>query len=248
MILNDTSTTLNGILQDIYFLGKCNVNTFTRGDYLRIVNKYYGQCQEVIKGVNENFYQATATTDLVIGDGSYTYPDGTGTAPAYTKMKSIWVAFLPANSAAPLATEYMRANVADPDSISDPSYTFTQSTALMYGTYFVLLPLVTDVTKYPVTDGVKVYYIAEVPPLVNDTDAPLIFKSFQDAIVQGSLIDIADRLGNEQLKIESEKTFKKRLQDLAAFASNRLPPEISIIEGQENQGGFTYPWGQSSMS
>ena len=38
---NDTSTTLGGILQDIYFLSKTNVNSFPAGDVNRIVNKYY---------------------------------------------------------------------------------------------------------------------------------------------------------------------------------------------------------------
>lgn len=248
MQLNDTSSTLQGIKQDLQFLCKFNSSTFTTGDLNRVINKYYLQLQDVVRGVNENFYMAIATTDLVIGDGSYTFPDGTGTAPAYNKIKSIWAAFLPANSSSPLATEYMRVNIADPDSISDPAYTFTEPTALMYGTYFVLFPLVTDATKYPVTDGVKMYYVAENNLLVNDTDVPKIFPSFHDAIVHGAAIDIAERLGNEQLKIDSEATFKKRLAELASYASNRLPPEISILEGQDLQGGWDFPFGKNNMS
>ena len=248
MILNDTGTTLNGIQQDIYFLGKCNVNSFAAGDLNRIINKYYGQLQEVVRAVNENFYLIVATADLTISNGSYTYPDGTGTAPSYEKIKSIWAAFTPANIAAPLSTEYQVVNCIDPNIISNPGYQFSLPTALMFGDYFDLLPLVTDVTKYPVTDGVKVYYIASQDLLTQPTDVPKIFASFHDAITQGALIDVATRLGNDKLKADSSALFKKRLEEIKAYASDRLPPELSIIEGQDGQGGWEYPWGQNSMA
>src|ERR1035437_5607770 len=96
-----TSSTLNGLKQDIYFLGKCNSSSISDGDLNRIINKYYGQLQEVVRAVNENFYMAEATANLIIGDGTYTFPDGTGTAPAYEKIKSIWVAFLPKSLTVP---------------------------------------------------------------------------------------------------------------------------------------------------
>lgn len=253
MQLNDTNTTtLDGIQQDIYFLGKCNASSFVDGDLNRIINKYYGQCQEVIRAVNENFYMIAATTDLVIGDGSYTYPDGVGTnaAPSYEKIKAIYAAFQPADITAPLVTEYTRVDCVSPQSIEDPSYTFTPDApkAMMFGDYFVLTPLVTDATKYPVTKGVKMYYIASQDKLVNATDKPKIFASFQDAIVQGSLIDVSKRLGNKQLQKDSEAEFKKRLAEIKAYASSHVPDELGIVEGQDGAGGWEYPWGNNSMS
>lgn len=246
--LNDTSSTLGGILQDIYFLGKCNSTTFAVGDLNRIVNKYYAQLQEVIRSVNENFYMVEATANLVIGDGTYTFPDGTGTAASYEKLKSIWAAFQPANISAPLSTEYQRVNIVDPDSISDPSYTFTQPTALIFGTYFILLPLVTSVTLYPVLNGVKIYYIADQNKLINDTDVPLIFPSFHDAITQGALIDVHKRLGDIDMSEKAKVLFKKRLEEIGAYASARIPAEIGVVEGQDNMGGWEYPFGNTSMS
>ncbi len=253
MQLNDTTTTtLDGIQQDIYFIGKCNVNSFVSGDLNRIINKYYGQLQEAIRAVNENFYMIAAVTDLVIGDGSYTYPDAVGTnaAPAYEKIKAIYAAFQPANIAAPLVTEFTRVDCISPQSIEDPSYTFSADApkAMMFGDYFVLTPLVTDVTRYPVTNGVKIYYIAKQDKLVNPTDTPKIFSSFHDAIVQGSLIDVSKRLGNKQLQKDSEAEFAKRLAEVKAYASSHVPDEIGIIEGQDGAGGWEYPWGQNSMS
>ncbi len=247
---NDTSSTLGGLLQDIYFLGKCNTNTFSTGDYNRIINKYYGQLQEAVRAVNENFYMTQATSDLIIGDGSYSFPDGSGTAPAYEKIKSIWVAFRPANVATPLVNEYQRVDIIDPDSITDPEYTFNeeQPKAVMFGTYFVLNPLVTDVTKYPVTDGVKMYYIATQDKLVNDTDVPKIFPSFHDAIVQGSLIDIHKRLGDDDASEKAKVLFAKRLAEIKSYASAHIPDELGIVEGQELAGGWVYPFGFNSMS
>ena len=250
MQYNQTGSTLYGILQDIYFLGKCNVNSFAAGDLNRIVNKYYLQLQDVVRQVNENFYMAVAITDLVIGDGSYTFPDGTGTAPAYEKVKSLWAAYQPADITAPLPNEYNPVGIIDPNSITNPQYTFSpdEPKAQVFGTYFVLLPLVTDVTKYPVTGGLKIYYIAEQDLLVNDGDVPKIFPSFHDAITQGALIDVAERLGNDQLKQDSIKLFAKRLEDIAEYASNRIPAEISEVEGQVASGGWVYPWGFTDMS
>src|ERR1035437_410717 len=125
MKVSDTNaSTLYGLKQDIYFLGHCNADSLADGDFNRIINKYYLQLQEVVRAVNENFYQVSATADLVIGDGSYTFPDGTGTAPAYEKIKQILVSFQPKDITAPLDTEYEVVNIVDPTSISDPAYTF----------------------------------------------------------------------------------------------------------------------------
>jgi len=242
------SINLQGIREDIYFLAKCNASSIGNNDLNRIINKYYGQLQEAIRAVNENFYMVVATTDLLIGDGAYTMPNGTGTAPAYEKMKSIWAAFNPKNITAPLQSEYYRCIVADPDSISNPAYEFSNPTALIFGDYFVLFPLVTDVTKYPVIDGVKAYYIATQDKLVNDTDTPKIFPSFHDAITQGSLVDVAERLGNDKLKSDSIALFKKRLEEVKSYASDRIPYESAMIEGQDAQGGWCYPWGNNSMA
>ena len=245
------TTTLAGLKQDIYFLGKCNSSSISDDDMNRIINKYYAQIQEIIRGVNENFYMVVATTDLIISDGSYYFPDGTsGTAPAYEKIKSIWAAYYPADISAPLTTDFTRADIIDPNSISQPAYTFNtdQPKALMFGDYFVLLPLVTDTSLYPVTRGVKIYYIATQDKLVNDTDKPKIFPSFHDAIVWGSLIDVNHRLGNTAARDEAKDMFKKRCEDIASYASAHIPDELGVIEGQDGIGGWVYPFGNSSMS
>lgn len=253
MQLSDTNTpTLDGIQQDIYFLSKTNVSSFVAGDLNRIINKYYRQCQEVIRAVNENFYMMVATANLVTTtDGSYSYPDGTGTAPAYEKIRSIWAAFNPADITAPLATEFIRLNCIDPDAINDPAYTFSNENpmALMFGSYFQIQPILTaDAALYPVTGGVKIYYIPVLDKLVNDNDVPNIFPDYHDAITQGSLIDVAQRLGNAQLKQDSIALFAKRLQDIQSYASSRIPAELGIVEGQDMAGGFSFPWGRNSMS
>ena len=123
---NDTSSsTLAGLKQDIYFQAKCNSSSIADGDMNRIINKYYGRLQEAIRSVNENFYMASATCNLNIGDGSYTFPDGTGTAPTYEKIKSIWAAFRPTDITNPQYEDYIRVDCIDPDAISDPAYTFS---------------------------------------------------------------------------------------------------------------------------
>lgn len=249
---SDANTaTLAGLKQKIYFDTKCNALSLSDGDLNRIVNDYYGQVQEAIRSVNENFYMTIATTDLTIGDGSITFPDGTGTAPAYEKIKSIWVAYNPADITAPLSSEYERVDIIDPDSINDPQYLFSNDApkAQIFGTYFVLLPLVTDVTKYPVTDGVKMYYIATQDKLTLDTDVPKIFPSFHDAIALGAEIDVHHRLGNEDDEEKAKKAFHDRLEEVKAYASAHIPPEIGVVEGNtDNAGGWSYTWGANSMS
>lgn len=250
MQLNDT-TNLIGIKQDIYFNAKINVSTFDPNDVNRIINKYYGQLQEIIRAVNENFYMIVARTDLVISDGTYTFPDGVGTsaAPAYEKIKSLFAALMPQDRTAPRADEFQRVDFLDPNQISNPAYSFTSPKALVYGTYFVLLPLLTDPTRFPVTKGLKILYIQQLDYLVNDTDTPKIFRSYHDIITWGSLIDIAGRLGNAKLEKKAADMFKKRCGELAAYASNRiLDLEEGLVEGQDSQGGWAYPWGQNSMS
>ena len=248
---SDTNTaTLAGLVQDIYYQSKSNASSISAGDMNRIVNKYYAQVQSAIKAVNENFYLFEATTDITIGDGSVTFPDGTGTAPAYEKIKSIWVAFNPTVKNAPVASDYTRVQIVDPDSIDDPAYTFSEESpkAIMYGTYFVLLPLVTDATLYPVTDGIKMNYVGTQKSLVNATDVPLIFPGFHDSIVIGSLIDVQARLGNIDASEQAKVDFKARLEDIKAYASDHLPLELGVVEGQERAGGWEYPWGFNSMS
>ncbi len=248
MILNDT-VTLDGILQDLYFEGKFNASTFQQNDLLRIINKYYYQMQTVIRGVNEDFYLIVAVTDLVIGDGSYTLPDG-NTAPPYEKIKSLWGAFTPANPASPLSTEFQRVNMIGPNQVTNPAYEFTIPTSIMFGNYFVLHPLVTDATKYPVTKGVKMYYIPQLDRLVNPTDKPNIFPDFHDVITWGALTEIAPRLGNQAIEAKAIRKFKDRMEELAQYASNRVldPGAGDVIEGQDTAGGWAYPFGNQSMS
>lgn len=251
MIKNDTNvTTLNGLLQDIYYLSKTNSSTFVTGDLYRILNKYYKQTQQDIRDINEDFFLMVATTNLVISDGSYDYPDGlTGTAPAYEKIKQILVALTPASITAPLATEYSRVQMIQPNSVTDPSYEFSSPTAIMFGSYFVLHPLVTDVTKYPVTNGVKMMYIPLQTDLVNDTDVPNIFPDYHDVITWGSLIDIATRLGDEKLLNDAKENYKKRRQEMKQSASARLlDGQNNNIEGQDTNGYWAFSFGQSNMS
>ena len=92
------------------------------------------------------------------------------------------------------------------------------------------------------------YYIATQDQLINDTDVPKIFPSFHDAITQGSLIDVHKRLGDVDAMKEAKSVFKKRLEEIAAYASAHIPDQVSIIEGQDAQGGWQYPWGDNSMA
>ena len=240
------STNLQGIKQDIYFLGHCSSASISDNDLLRIINKCYAQLQEVVRQVNENFYMVEATADLTGSEQSLTFPDGNGTAPAYEKLKEILVAVTPVNPAIPLDTEYEKVNCIDPTQISDPSYEFTQPTAMMFGNYFTLLTNGTP--TFPITDGVKIYYIAEISKLSADTDVPNIFPSFHDAITQGALIDVAERLKNDQLKADSVALFKKRLEEIRSYASDRIPQEQGLVEGQDNSGGWSYPFGNNNQS
>jgi len=242
--------TLQGIKQDIYFLGHCSSASIGDDDLLRIINKYYFQLQEVVRQVNENFYMQIATADLtdptLTPFGSYTYPDGTGTAPVYEKIKSIMVAVNPADPTAPLDSEFEKVLCVDPQQISDPSYQFEQPTAIMFGDYFELK--LNGAKSYPVTGGIKTYYIAENNELVNDVDVPKIFPSFHDAITQGALIDVAERLRNDKLKADSVALFKKRLEEIRNYASDRFPQEQGLVENQSGAGGWVYPWGDFNSS
>jgi hypothetical protein len=244
MQLNDT-VTLQGLKQDIYFKGKITANTLDQNDLQRIINIYYKQVQAAVRALNEDFFMVTAKADLqpyTINNGVYTFPA------TYEKIKSYWVAILPQNPVAPLYSEYQRCNVIDANAITDPSYQFDTPTIVNFGTYFVLYPELTNTpqTIYPVTDGMKIYMIPVQPDLVNDTDVPLIFSDYHDIISWGSLIDIAQRLGKPDLKAKAEKAFKDRMAEMKSDASLRiLSMESSIVEGQGNQGGWSYPWGNT---
>ncbi len=154
------------------------------------------------------------------------------------------------NINAPLASEYERVTIIDPNQVTNPAYEFTIPTAIMFGDYFVLHPLVTNTTLYPVLKGVKMYYIPQLDKLVNDTDKPQIFPDYHDFITWGALTEIAPRLGNPTLKAYAEAKFKQRKDDVVTYASNRV---LDLqggdqIEGQDSQGGWVYPFGQQSMS
>jgi hypothetical protein len=243
-----TASTLAGLKQKIYFDCHCNSESVSDGDLNRIINDYYAQLQDALRAVNENFYLGIATTDLVIGDGTYTFPDGTGSAPAYEKIKQISVAYQPKDIIAPLDTEYQVVNIVDPTYITDPAYIFSQPTAMIFGNYFVLKPLVTDATKYPVTDGVKMYYIMRQDKLSTDTDIPKVFPSFHSVIALGAEIDVNHRLGDDEGEAKAKKDFADGLERMKAYASNHLPPELGVVEGQDELGGWEYPWGNNSMS
>jgi hypothetical protein len=239
------SATLNDIKSDMYFNGKFNSSTFPQNDLNRIINKIYKILQEDIRAVNEDFFLVTTKTDLSlqsVAQGSYTIPTD------YEKIKSIWVATLPSNIAAPLVTEYQKAIIIDANSITDASYAFSNPTVVMFGSYFVLYPFFTDVTKYPVTGGVKMYYIPIQSDLVSDTDTPNIFADYHDVISWGSLIETATRLGDEKLFKKATDRFNERRNEMKRDAAQRvldISPEY--IEGQGSAGGWSFPFGKTSI-
>ena len=242
---NDTSSsTLAGLKQKVYFDCKCNSLSISDGDLNRIINTYYARMQEAIRSVNENFYMTLATADLVPGtDGSFTFPDGTGTAYAYEKLKAIWVAYTPADPTAPLYSEYVRVVVIDPTEINNPAYSYSNESpnAQIFGTYFVLNPLPLS-TAPTITDGVKIYYIATQDTLTNDGDIPRIFPSFHDTIAIGAEIEVHRRLGNDDEADKCEARFAKRLEEVKSYASDRLPQEIDMLEGQDDVNSWAFPW------
>ena len=246
MIFSDTNIpTLNGLKQDLYYLGKFSAATFSAGDVNRIINKYYKIVQDDLRGVNEDFFllSTTATLQLQsVAQGKYTLPTD------YEKIKRIFVAATPASITATLYTEYVPVNIIDANAITDPSYAFSNPTAVFFGQYFTLYPFYTDVTKYPVLLGVKMYYIPIQADLINDSDVPLIFSDYHDVITWGSLIDISTRLGNTELRAKAEKMFDKRRAELRKYASGRvLDVETSYVEGQGNAGGWSFPFGRNGI-
>ena len=249
MILNDTSVTLNGLYQDLFFLGKFTSATFSTGDLNRIINKYYKLLQQDLRAVNEDFFMISAVTTLNVdslSNGTYLYPID------YEKVKSFWVALNPANTSSPLYTEFTRCLVIDANSVVDPSYAFANPTVINFGTYFKLLPQLTNPSSgpalYPVTNGMKIYYIQRQADLVNPTDIPNIFWGYHDAIVWGSLIDIAQRLGKGNLEDKALERFTTRRAEMKADASGRiLDISNSVVEGQTNQGGWQFPFGNGTQ-
>ena len=250
MQLNDTSTTLNGIKQDIQFLGKMTVNTFAAGDLNRIINKYYKQAQSVIRAVNEDFFMEIATSNLVANTGG-TYPNEYPLPTDYEKIKQIQVAFTPANIASPLSTEFQVLHLIGQESISDPSVAITIPTAIILDNSFFLYPdpsLAGNNLTLPVTGGVKIYYIKKQLDLVNDGDVPNIFSDYHDVISWGSLIDIAARLGNQVLLGEASAMFTKRMTEMRSYASQRVLELSSPYADSQALGGWVYSHGQNSMS
>jgi len=248
MQLNDTIN-LNGLKQSIYYLAKINASTFSQSDLNRIINIYYKQAQSAIRGINEDFFMDIATTDLVANTGG-TYPNEYPLPSDYEKIKQIQVAFTPSNPAAPLSTEYQVLNLIGQESISDPSAAITDPTAVILDNSFLLYPdpSVTTGLTLPVTKGIKVFYIAKQPDLVNDGDTPNIFSDYHDVIVWGSLIDIAVRLGNPTLLSEASAMFTKRMNEMKSYASGRVLELSSPYADSQSLGGWIYLHGRNSMS
>jgi hypothetical protein len=249
MQLNDTSTTLNGLKQSIFYLAKITANTFSTGDLNRIINIYYKQAQAAIRGINEDFFMEIATTDLVANTGG-TYPNEYPLPSDYEKIKQIQVAFTPASPATPLSTEFQVLNMIGQESISDPSVAITIPTAVILDNSFLLYPdpSVTTGLTLPVTKGIKIFYIAKQADLVNDGDTPNIFSDYHDVIVWGSLIDIAVRLGNPTLLGEASAMFTKRMNEMKAYASGRVLELSSPYADSQSLGGWAFPHGRNSMS
>ena len=94
----------------------------------------------------------------------------------------------------------------------------------------------------------KIYYIQRQADLVNPTDIPNIFWGYHDAIVWGSLIDIAQRLGKGNLEDKALERFTTRRAEMKADASGRiLDISNSVVEGQTNQGGWQFPFGNGTQ-
>jgi hypothetical protein len=243
MQLNDT-TTLIGLKQDLYFIGKFNATTFNQLDLNRIINKYYKQVQEDLRGVNEDFFMVSTKADLPlysVNNGSFSLPLDC------EKVKSIWVAVQPASSAAPLTTEYIRCNIIDANAITTPSYVFSVPTVVMFGAYFVLYPQLTNTAIYPVTGGMKMYYIPQQTDLVNDSDVPNVFSDYHDVITWGALVDIAPRIADEKLLAQATKQYKQRRDEMKRDASQRfLDVSQSYVEGQSPEGGWMFPFGNNN--
>jgi hypothetical protein len=244
MQLNDTAT-LNGIKQDIYYLSHITSSTYSANDINRIVNKYYKILQSDIRAVNEDFFGEIFTYDLSLNTGG-TYPNEYNfpTNPAYEKVKQMFIAPNPANTAAPVwPDEFTQVVLAKGDAITDPTYTFSNPTALIYDSSFFLYPKITTA----VTDGLKLFAIVAQTDLANDTDKPNIFTDYHDVITWGSLIDIAARLGNDKLFKKATDMFISRRKEMKEYASGRAQLIGDVVEGQ-NEGGWQFPFGQNSMS
>jgi hypothetical protein len=242
MILNDT-VNLNGILQDIYFIGKINATTFAPNDLLRIINKYYTVAQTDIRSINEDFYGEIATLNLQTNTGG-TYPNEYTLPTDYEKIKQIQAAYNPVNLSSPLATEFQVIKLIGQQQISDPEYVFSEPTAVLYDNSFFLYPIPTQ----GVTNGLKLFYIKLQPALALNTDTPNIFADYQDVITWGSLIDIAIRLGNQALFQQANLMFTTRRAEMKKYASGRaLEMAGAYIEGQQ-LGDWSFPFGNSSMS
>lgn len=239
-----SSATLNDLKSDIYFKAKITANTFNANDINRIINIYYKIVQEDIRATNEDFFLVSAKADLQLfsnNQGVYTYPTD------MEKIKSFWVAMQPLNSATPLYTEYIRCQVIDANAITDPSYAFSNPTIINFGTYFSLMPQLIDTKIYPVTGGMKIYYIPVQADLVNSTDTPLIPADYHDVITWGALIDISARMGKPELRTQAVKMFKERREAMKRDIAGRiLNNESSYVEGQGSNGGWAFPFGNSS--
>ncbi len=249
MQLNDTSTTLNGIKQDIYFIAKITVNTFSAGDLNRIINKYYKQAQSIIRAVNEDFFMEIAATNLVTNSGG-TYPNEYPLPVDYEKVKQIQVAFTPASITLPLNSEFQVLQIVGQESISNPSVAITIPTAIVMDNSFFLYPdpSVTASLVLPVTNGIKIFYIKKQADLVNDGDVPNIFSDYHDVITWGSIVDIALRIGNQTLFSEAMAVYQKRMLEMREYASQRvLELGSPYIDGQ-SLGNWDYNFGKNSMS
>jgi len=254
------SSTLSDILDDIYFNAKINASYFgtvTEGkidangnpyDLLRIVNKIYKQAQDEIRAVNEDFFLEISTLDLVADTGG-TYPNEYPLPFDFEKIKQIQVALQPVDKTAPLVSEYQKCNLIGWGAITDPSYQdFTTPTCVMFDKYFHFFPLPAS-TLLPVTRGLKCFYIPLQADLANNTDVPNIFANYHDVITWGSLIDVATRLGdNNLLKIASEM-YNKRKEEMRAYASSYiLDIQPEYTEGQDQLGGWDFSWNNRNLN
>ena len=253
MQLNN-SITLNDICNDIYFNAKVNASYFggtvaTAGnDLLRIINKVYKQLQDEIRAVNEDFFLEISTRDLIADTGG-TYPNEYPLPTDFEKIRQIQVALQPADKTNPQIGEYQKCNLIGWQSINSPAYQdFTTPTCVMFDKYFHFFPL-PGASLLPVTKGLKCFYIPLQADLVNNTDTPNIFSNYHDVITWGSLIDIATRKGDMTLLKIASEMYKNRKDEMKAYASAYiLDIQPEYVEGQDNAGGWSYPWEHRNLN
>lgn len=231
------------IREDIYFNAKINSSTFTGAEILKYINDGYREAQMLIRGINENYFLVYDTTTLQlssVNDSSYTYPDDC------EKVVQLQVALQPADSSSPLSSEFQVCNFISQSQIQNPNVTFSRPHAVAFGDYFVLYPTLvnTSATTYPVTNGMKIYYIQRLAELTSDTDVPNFNKDYHQYITWYVVDILCNRLNKTTLRDNARLKKKEWAENLTRYISGReMDMQGLILEGQSGNFGWDYPFG-----